>query len=525
MKLVTVNEMIAIEKEANSLGLSYPMMMKNAGTGIFEVIRDNFIHFREMGVLGLVGSGNNGGDTLVALTLLAESGWKTSAYIVNTRAEKDPLISHYLETGGKLYAINQDNDYKTLESLVINHSLLLDGILGTGIQLPLREPTISTLRHIKKIIISNNLDLTTIAIDCPSGVDCDTGEAAQEVIPAKMTITMAAIKQGLLKFPAYNYVGELKLVDIGLPTLEAELSAWNNIHSHVADSDWVANELPERPLNGHKGTFGTVLIISGSLPYTGAPLLAGEAAYRAGAGLVALAVPRTVYQIIGGQLAECIWVPLPETDGYLNENAIQEILEAVSRATSLLIGPGISQKRQTENFVNELFVKNYPFPKTVIDADGLRLIARIDNWEEKIPNQSVLTPHPGEMSALTNLELSEIQANRKEIALEFSCKWGHIVALKGAFTVVASPTGESFVIPVASPALARAGSGDVLAGLVSGYIAQRIEPFQATVMGCWIHAMAGLSALNTIGNSASVLAGDILSEIPSVLYNLENLKI
>lgn len=522
MKLVTVNEMIAIEKEANKKGLSYQLMMKNAGTGIYRIIIKDFDNYRDKGILGLIGSGNNGGDALVALTLLAEGGWRTSAYAINKREENDSLVAQYSEAGGKLYEIDPNMNFNTLDDLLVSHSLLLDGVLGTGIHLPLREPTTSTLRHIKETIRGKKLNLITIAVDCPSGIDCDSGEAAPEVLPASMTITMAAVKQGLLKFPAYNYVGELKLVDIGLQKLGNGLVAWNRINSCVADPSWVADELPKRPLDAHKGTFGTTFIIAGSLPYTGAPLLAGEAAYRAGSGLVALAVPLTIYKIIGGQLPECIWAPLPDTDGYLNENALQQVIQAMNRTSSLLIGPGLSQKQQTEIFLQKLFSQNFKFPKTVIDADGLRLIAKMENWEEKIPNQSILTPHPGEMSALTNLSLPEIQANRKEIALEYSKKWNHIIVLKGAITVVANPNGENFLIPVASPALARAGSGDVLAGLISGYLAQGLEPFKSAIVGCWIHAMAGLSASNTIGNSASVLAGDILSEIPSIIFNLEN---
>jgi len=355
-----------------------------------------------------------------------------------------------------------------------------------------------------------------IAVDCPSGVDCDSGEAALECIPADLTVTMAAVKQGLLKLPAFEFVGDLTIVDIGLPD---DLASFHNLKTEVADYDLVAGLLPERGLDSHKGTFGTALIAAGSLNYTGAALLAATAAYRVGTGLVTLAVPEPLHAALAGQLSEATWVLLPHQAGFISEKASEVLLNHVHRATAFLLGPGIGSDISTRKFV-ETVVSAVKLP-AVIDADGLRHLAQIPDWHKKIFPLTVLTPHAGEMSALTGLSKEDIQANRNEIALKFAKEWGHVVVLKGAFTVVASPDGQMTIIPVASPALARAGTGDVLAGLIVGLRAQGLDAYSAAVAGAFIHAEAGLIAAEDLGTTASVLASDLLNSIPDVMSELE----
>jgi ADP-dependent NAD(P)H-hydrate dehydratase / NAD(P)H-hydrate epimerase len=277
--------------------------------------------------------------------------------------------------------------------------------------------------------------------------------------------------------------------------------------------------LPDRPLNSHKGTFGTALIAAGSLNYTGAALLAGTAAYRAGAGLVTLAVPEPLHAALAGQLPEATWILLPHEAGFISEKASEILLSHLQRPTAFLIGPGIGASASTGKFV-EAVISAVKIP-TVVDADGLRHLAQIPDWHKKIFPSAILTPHVGEMSALTGLSKEEIQENRNEVALKFAKEWGHVVVLKGAFTAIASPDGEMTVIPVASPALARAGTGDVLAGLIVGLRAQGLDAYSAAVAGAFIHAEAGLIAADDLGATASVLASDVLNSIPDVMSELE----
>src|SRR5687767_1062235 len=537
MKLVTVSQMQAIEKEADAGGLTYDQMMENAGQGLADIILALFSDEAELEVVGLVGPGNNGGDTLVALTALLAQGWKASAYLV--KRKKDDLAGRFVEAGGKVLTAT---GFEELAGAIETADVLLEGVLGTGIKLPLKKDVAEALSEINDILDSLEQAPLVIAVDCPSGVDCDTGETAEQTIPADLTVTMAAVKQGLLKLPAFEYVGELQVVDIGLPD---DLSSLKDLNVEVAEEEIVSALLPERPLASHKGTFGTALIAAGSTNYTGAVLLAGEAANRIGAGLVTLAVPAPVHMALAGRILEATWVLLPHEQGVIASGAAGVLVKNFEKVTALLIGPGFGTENTTKEFIENLlngkfvskkstlgigFVhaepekkedKNEKLPPLVFDADGLKLLAQIKDWHTKLPEATILTPHPGEMAVLTGLSKEEIQENRQEMAGRYAKEWGHVVVLKGAFTVIASPEGRMTVIPVATAALAHAGTGDVLAGLIVGLRAQGLGAFDAAVAGAWIHAQAGLYAADDLGTTASVLASDILNSVSDVLSDLE----
>src|SRR6266487_460738 len=538
MKLVTVSQMQAIEKEADASGLTYDQMMENAGQGLANIILSLYIGEAESEVVGLVGPGNNGGDTLVAMSALAAEGWKARAYLV--KRKKDDLVKRFLEAGGEI--LSKENPFEQLAQAIETADVFLDGIFGTGIKLPLKKDVAELLTEVNDVLDGLDESPLIIAVDCPSGTDCDTGEIADEAIAADLTVTMAAVKQGMLKLPAFEYVNDLKVVDIGLPD---DLPSLKDLKVEVADEESISALLPERPLDSHKGTFGTVLIAAGSINYTGAVILAGEAAYRVGAGLVTLAVPAPLHGTLAGRFPEATWVLLPHEMGVISRDASEVFAKNIERATTILIGPGFGTEDTTKEFIENLlkgkanqkkattrigFVRqesekkeetSSQLPPMIFDADGLKLLAKIPDWHKLLPAPVILTPHPGEMSVLTGLSKEEIQANRQEIASKYAKEWGHVVILKGAFTVIASPDGRTTIIPVASPALARAGTGDVLAGIIVGLRAQGLDAFDAAVAGAWIHAQAGLSAADDLGTTASVLAGDVLDSVSDVLSDLE----
>jgi hydroxyethylthiazole kinase-like uncharacterized protein yjeF len=539
MKLVSVKEMKAIEKEADAKGVTFDQMMENAGQGISEIIEDLSIEENEREIFGLVGPGNNGGDALVALTHLVADGWLARAYLIGRK--KDPLVEHFQKAGGEIIDSEDDKELSSLNAFLQTATIVLDGLLGTGIRLPLKSDFAKLLSECNSIINSAVDRPFIIAVDCPSGMDCDTGETAAECIPADLTITMAAVKQGQLKMPAYDLIGDLQVVDIGLPD---ELPSLNSITTEVAEANIVGSMMPARPADAHKGTFGTAMIVAGSVNYTGAALLAGKAAYRVGAGLVTLAVPSPLHGILAGQLPEATWVLLPHEVGVIAAGASDVLKKNMERASALLVGPGLGMESTTKEFIQNLFAENSigeksgarigflknesekkpenksKLPPIVIDADALKLLASIENWYKLLPTTAILTPHPGEMSVLTGLSKDEIQADRRVIAGKFADKWGHVVVLKGASTVIASPDGRLTIIPIATPALAHAGTGDVLAGLIVGLRAQGVEAFDAAVAGAWIHAQAGLYAANSLGTTTSILAGDVIDYISSVLADL-----
>jgi NAD(P)H-hydrate epimerase len=273
--------------------------------------------------------------------------------------------------------------------------------------------------------------------------------------------------------------------------------------------------LPPRPLDAHKGTFGTVLVVAGSVNFTGAALLAGKAAYRSGTGWVTMAVPEPLHAALAGHFPEAPWLLLPHEHGFISASSAEVVLSNLGKPTAILLGPGFGLEPTTCQFLANLLTPT--LPPLVIDADGLKLLAKLEDWPSRLPAQAVLTPHPGEMAVLTGLSLERIQGDRIGVAEQFAHLWEHVVVLKGAFTVIASPVGKTAVIPVATPALARAGTGDVLAGLIVGLRAQGVEAFEAAAAGAWIHAQAGLRAAEKLGSTACVLAGDVLEAVPEVM--------
>lgn len=532
MKIVTVAEMQAIEREADANGWTYGQMMERAGQGLAEIVQSYYGYEESKKVVGLVGAGNNGGDTLIALERLAQAGWEARAYLARQRQPDDPLIERLRAAGGVVQSFAEDQDFQTLDAWLGEASLLLDGVFGTGIRLPLRGDASRLLGHVRAFEPLPDV----VAVDCPSGVDLDSGEAAEETIPAELTVCMAAVKIGLLRFPAHRLAGTLEVVDIGLPE---GLPTWEQVRSEMVTAESVRALLPERPADGHKGTFGTVGVVAGSVNFTGAAYLCSAAAHRIGAGLVQVAVPAPLHAALAGQFPEATWVLLPHEMGVIAEPAADVLAKHLEKVDVLLWGPGFGLEDATAAFVRRLLAggaargrargigfvadsseESRPggaLPPMVIDADGLKLLSRLEGWPGKIPPQSILTPHPGEMAILTGSQVKDVQADRIGTARRFAEEWGHIVVLKGAMTVIAAPDGQVRVVPVASSALAHAGTGDVLAGMIAGLRAQGLEPFPAAVAAAWIHAQAGLLAAEQLGHEASVLAGDLISALPEIL--------
>ncbi len=532
MKLVSVSEMKGIEEAANKHGISYQQMIQNAGVSLAKYITCNFNPDNKI-IIGLVGTGNNGGDALVTLAVMARFGWKTRAYIVKARPADDQMSKLLLQVGGVITQAGEDKNRKVLTDWLSSSSLLLDGVLGTGIKLPLKNE----IKEILSLVAKTETKPFVIAVDCPSGVDCDSGDVAEETIPADITFCMAAVKRGMLRFPAANYLGRLEIGDIGLASDFKELREIK--HATIFQQD-IRGTLPKRPKDTHKGIFGTAMIVAGSVNYIGAAYLAGIAAYRSGVGLVRMGVIERIQSALAGAMPEATWLLLPDEEGVITEVAADIVYENLEKVTSLLIGPGFGSDERTMKFIEKLFsihkarkkgrqigflveeqkqtdLAQKNLPPLVIDADALNLLARNENWFTKLPKESILTPHPGEMAKLTGLSVEEIQKNRWETAIKYAAKWKQIVILKGAFTVIAHPDGRTATVPVATSALAKAGTGDVLAGLICGFLAQGMDPFKAACSASWIHAQAGQRASDDLGGDHAVMACDVLNTIPKIM--------
>ncbi len=538
-KIVTVEQMRAVERAADAAGLSYEQMMENAGRAVAQAILDR-VAIEGARVVILVGSGNNGGDGLVAGHYLAQAGGEVSAYLSKKRPDGDVNLSRLRQDGASLMVAAQDGEGGALRQWLESADVVVDALLGTGARLPLRGKVREVLKQAKAFLESRDRPPFVVAVDCPSGLDCDTGEIAAEALRADLTVTLAAAKPGLLKFPGAGFAGELVIGEIGIPDDQEELA---RVEMELATPDVVKPWLPTRPRDAHKGTFGRAIVVAGSINFPGAAALAAEAAYRVGAGLVTLAVPTPVQGLIAPGIPEATWMLLPHEMGVIAAGAAELLRAEAARAQSILIGPGFGLETETAEFIAAFlggslegqrggigFVHGgkgeetgeSALPPCVVDADGLKLLTRLREWPRRLPQGSVLTPHPGEMAILTGQDKREIQADRVGAAKRWAEAWGHVVVLKGAFTVVSGPDGRAAVLPFATPALARAGTGDVLAGAIVGLKAQGVAPFEAAVLGAYLHGRAGEFAHEQLGTAASVLAGDVAAALAEAIFELES---
>lgn len=534
MRLITVSKMREIEESANSIGVGYEKMMENAGTGLAEYIQDRFQKVPNKRIVGLVGTGNNGGDALVSLANLQQNGWQTAAILYKER-KNDPLVSRLMNAGGTLLIYNGESLDQETKKRIQEAGFLLDGLIGTGIRLPLREEMQKFLTGVNDLLEEQMV----IAVDCPSGVDCEEGGVDPNTLPADLTVCMEAVKTGMVMLPAFSYCGELTSVPIGLPK---KLATGAN-EDFVIDETWVKAQLPGRSVDGHKKTFGTVTVVGGCTNFVGAPVLSGMAAYRSGSGLVTLAVPQIVQLALAATLPECTWFILDDENGVISEAAAVLMNEQMNTSNCLVVGPGIGREETTRRFLTRWLInrvinsneKTLGFlpkkaeaksekssvPPLVVDADALRWLAEEENLQQTRYLNMVLTPHAGEMSALTGLKIDEIQQNREKIAREFALKWQQVVVLKGALTIVADKSGRIAIVPAANSALAKAGSGDALSGIIAALIGEGMPLFEAACAGAWIHAHAGMQVAKKQGTEASLLVRDLIDEIPAVLAKIQ----
>ena len=507
MKIVTNSEMRRLEQMAGELGLPAPALMENAGRAFVDALADRW-RLAGLRAVVLCGPGNNGGDGLVAARHLADHGAKVSVFQVGRPPSNDAKIMLLVERRVPIRRLEEG--IAPLSAWLETADLVVDALLGTG----RRRPIVGLMAEVLAMVGgSRRRGLKIAAMDLPSGLAADTGEIDPATLPTDVTVTLGAPKRGLFLPPGGALVGEIVVVDIGIPS-----SLTDPLSVDLIDRALIRTLVPSRPAAGHKGTFGRLFVAGGSSRYFGAPWLSAMAAIRVGAGLVGLAVPAPSVPTLASRSPEPIYAPLPHSDGELDEPAANRLIEELEGATALVVGPGLGTSRNSMTFLLKLLEHlraTDESPKVLIDADGLNLLSEIDEWWKLIPPNAVLTPHPGEMARLTRRPTIP---DRIEAALEWASLYEGVLVLKGAHTVVA--TGQmAAVSPIATPALATAGTGDVLAGVIGGLIAQGANPYDAARAGVYIHGMAGRNLEESMG-PAGAIAGDLLAELPFVLKNM-----
>ncbi len=516
MKVVTAAEMRKIDQDTiEGIGIPGIVLMETAGSEIVRAIDCHYPAAQRIGIL--VGKGNNGGDGLVIARQLAHAGRDVHIFLVSSSDSFTGEARTNLKIANNL-GLHIEEALEDVSTHIKSHrcELLIDAIFGTGLHSDVREP-ISTI--INKI---NKLSTPILAVDLPSGLDADTGNPLGTCVKADRTVTIGLPKRGLLLHPGAELAGKIEIVDIGFP--RQVIDAQNIKVNWTTEKD-AANWLPSRTSASHKGSYGRVLVIAGSTGMTGAASLTSEAALRSGAGLVTLGIPKSLNAILEGKLSEVMTLPLPETEnGSLAKSATQSILEYAERTQSVLaIGPGLSQHPETVALVHQLIKENREQGlelRLVIDADGLNAIAQAKELILLLGKEAVLTPHLGEMARLTDTQIPTLAADRISAAEAFTEKFGVTLVLKGAPTVTSYPRGEVWINSTGNPGMATAGMGDVLTGVISGLMAQKVSSANAATLGVYLHGLAGDISAKAIGVHG-LIAGDVLRAIPQALISLE----
>ncbi len=501
------------------IGLPGVVLMENAGSAVAEAIRKRYPTARRPAIL--CGRGNNGGDGFVVARKLRDL--EPEVYLMGIRDDvRDDAKLHLsaLErSGGKVYEVADAQAWERSRERLRRSDLVVDALLGTGLK---AEPSGLVADAIKDVTRLRELGVPVVAVDLPSGVFSDSGDLPWPAVPASLTVAFAAPKYGHVLPPACAWVGDLIVADIGITRETLEKQEPKLFLLEGAD---VLRVFPERDPASHKGTYGHLLVIAGSVGKTGAAVLAGMAALRAGVGLVTVATPAPALPMVAQGRPELMTEPIPvNASGNVAREACDRVLSLAASRDAVVIGPGLGQEAGVREFVRE-FVRRCPVP-LLVDADGLnalsppaggRIRGALDALELGRP--TVLTPHPGEIARLTGQRPEEVQKRRLETARSLARETGAFVVLKGHRTLVVDSQGRAAVNPTGNPGMATGGTGDVLAGLM-GALLTRHDAWESANAAVYLHGWAGDLASERRGQ-ASLLAGDLLDALPEALRSLQ----
>jgi hydroxyethylthiazole kinase-like uncharacterized protein yjeF len=504
MRLVTGSEMRKIDQAAEKkYGIPSIILMENAGIGVCNVIEEYFPLVTNLNVLVVCGKGNNGGDGFVIARHLANNGANVSVILLGKKNEIKGDAKTNLQIFEKGFSkVTEINRINRLKNLVtkFNPDIIVDAIFGTGFS---GKPKGFYEQVINFI---NQIAAFKIAVDIASGVKADDGSVQGDAVQADATVTMGFMKQGHILFPGRTNSGDVWIADIGIPNQRIDSEG----DTFLIDSDLVRKILPKRLAEGHKGTFGTALILAGSRGYSGAAALTSLSALRSGAGLVKLGVPEAIINPIEKKVTEAVKFALPQTKAKTFALAgLKRILELVKTSDVLAIGPGITTNLETKKLELEILEK-VRIP-VVIDADGINNLTPAALKRIKPP--FILTPHPGELARLINKSSSEINAQRIDICRQYAKAFNCVLVLKGAPTVIGNPQGIVYVNPTGNNGLGSGGTGDVLTGIITGLIAQGASLFNAAIAGVFLHGLAADLAVEDT-TEYDLIAGDVLKYLP-----------
>ncbi|WRS27623.1 NAD(P)H-hydrate dehydratase [Oscillospiraceae bacterium MB08-C2-2] len=510
MRVVTSKQMREIEENAGQYDITFYRLMENAGSAAAAFIRRT-IPVEGINCMIFCSKGNNGGDGLVVARRLFENGANVLIVMVDGQPKSGEAASMYsMVELMSLPILSFTEKYDDIVRYLDNTDVIVDAIFGTGF-----SGELDTM-HRRACDLINEAIAAVFSLDLPTGVSCDAGRVDPGSVQADFTIVFDSLKPAHIQPACQPFFGQIQVVDIGIP--EEARYGLSTMVMH-ADLEGVMASLPPRELESHKGSHGRLLNITGSLAYQGAPVLSTMAAQRCGVGYTVVAGVPAVCAGVTQRALEAIMLPLPvsASGGISAAGSIEKLLPALGKATAVLFGCGMGNTEDTAQLL-ELVLKNASCP-VIVDADGINALAGNINILEGITCPVILTPHPGEMSRLTGLPVEDIQADRNKAALDFAAAHKVTVVLKGHETVTANADGLATVNTTGNPGLAKAGSGDVLAGMIGALAAQGVPPYRAAVCGVFLHGLAADRAAERLSQYA-MLPSDILTDLCGIF--LEN---
>ncbi|HUL44137.1 MAG TPA: NAD(P)H-hydrate dehydratase [Bacteroidota bacterium] len=515
-RVVTSTEMQACDRLAiRNLRIPGSILMENAGRGVVEKMIDRYGSLNGKSVLIFCGKGNNGGDGFVVARHLIEAGSAVSAVLVgNASGLKGEAKQNCLiwKTLVKRLGARGNVSFVELKSAqplrrFTQPDFIVDALFGTGVH--------GEVRGIYKDVIDwmNRSHARSISVDLPSGVDADNGRVGNVAVEADLTVTIGMQKIGLIIGDGRTYAGRVEAVNMGIP---AAIFPPVSRTAFLVDRGQVRRNIPARPLSAHKHSVGKIVVIAGSNGLTGAAAMTSQSAMRSGAGSVILCTPASVYPILARKLTEVMVEPYSETpQGTLALGSYQDLLKRISWADIVVLGPGLSRNKETEELIQKL-VARIELP-LLIDADGLNAFSGKRNLlAQHRSREVIITPHSGELSRLTGVSSAEIDSGRVEYARTSAKKFRVTVVLKGAPTVTSSESGIAYINSTGNPAMATAGMGDVLSGCIAGLWGQGMNRTEAAYSGVFIHGLAGDFCNGKLGDRG-LLSTDVQNILPEII--------
>ena len=510
--LPTAREMRALDaRTIEEIGVPGIALMENAGNGAARALRQTYGPMRGRRVVIFCGPGNNGGDGLVIARHLHQEGGRPEVVLLADPDRFSGDAATNLAVVRRLpiplhVALDEEAVSRAAAPLNTAHCLV-DALFGTGLARPV------TGRFAAAVEVINRAGRPVLAVDIASGLDSDTGQILGTAVRADLTVTFGLAKPGHWLYPGREHTGRLKVVDIGIPP---EVVADAHIVAGLLTRAWTANALPLRPPAAHKGTCGHMLVLAGSTGKTGAALLTARGGLRIGSGLVSLCVPADLDPIFETALAEAMTIAVHACRGNLDQSGFEEIQAALAGKRAAVLGPGIGTAPPTAALAQRLYADaDIPL---VVDADACTILGREPKYLGQAKGPRILTPHPGEMSRLTGLGTKEIQADRLTVARDFAQRYGVVLLLKGASTVIAAPDGRVAINPTGNPGMAAGGMGDVLSGVIGGLLAQGLSPWRAACCGAFLHGLAADSLARE--RPQGYLASEVADRLPQVVREL-----